>query len=283
LGALHFATANWEEVEPAAAYALEGSPPVRCTALTLVGRARLRRGAPGALATLREAWELAVSLHDCQWVAPAAAALAEAAVLAGNPRSALAELTEAYQLARRYGEPSVRAELMYWMGRAGEPVGGGGLSHPYALLADGRWHAAAETWRVAGCRYEHAAALAESADPSDQLAALTALTELKAEPIARLIRARLRAQGVARIPRGRALSSRTNRAGLTRRQVEVLRLLADGLTNSEIADKLILSVRTVDSHVTEVLHKLGSQTRRQAVARAAEFGISTSDDGPGAS
>ncbi|WP_219911972.1 hypothetical protein [Nonomuraea fuscirosea] len=103
--------------------------------------------------TLREAWRIAVPLHECQWLGPAAAALAEAAGLDGDDGAAVAELTEAYELAGRFGTAAVRAELA---GPGGRPVGGNGLDHPYALLADGRWREAAETWRAAGCRYEYA-------------------------------------------------------------------------------------------------------------------------------
>ncbi|WP_406165060.1 LuxR C-terminal-related transcriptional regulator [Streptomyces sp. NBC_00996] len=67
--------------------------------------------------------------------------------------------------------------------------------------------------------------------------------------------------------------TRENPAGLTERQVQVMRLLAEGLTNPEIAEKLVVSVRTVDNHVSAVLDKLGVHTRRQAVARAVELGM----------
>jgi DNA-binding CsgD family transcriptional regulator len=182
-------------------------------------------------------------------------------------------LTEAYELAHRLGSVAARAELAYWMGRAGRPVGGNGLRHPYALLADGRWHEAADAWRAAGCRYEYAAALAESPETDDQLAALAVLDALGAQPLARLVRARLKTLGVARVPRGPAPATRVNPAGLTERQVEVVRLLAAGMTNAEIAGQLILSVRTVDSHVAAARAKLGARTRKEAVARAADLGI----------
>lgn len=273
LGALHFASAEWDQVVPAAAYALDSSPPVRCAAVTLIGRTRLRRGEPGAVETLREAWQIALPLRECQWIGPAAAALAEAAMLAGDACDAAAELTEAYELARRYGTPAIRAELAYWLGRAGRPVGGEGLGHPYALLADGRWREAAETWRAAGCPYEYAAALADSPEPDDQLAALVLLDELGAEPLARQVRSRLKSLGVTRIPRGPAPATRVNPAGLTERQSEVVQLLALGMTNAEIAGQLVLSVRTVDSHVAAALDKLGVRTRRQAVTRARDLGI----------
>ncbi len=273
LAALHHATGDWDEVEPAAAYALDSSPPVRCRALTVIGRTRLRRGEPGAVEMLREAWRVAVRLRECQWIGPAAAALAEAAALEGDASAALADLTHANELARRFGTVALRAELAYWLGRAGRVVGANGLAHPYALLADGRWREAADVWRAAGCRYEYAAALAESPDTTVQLAALAVLNTLGAGPLGRLIRARLRSLGVARIPRGPMPTTRINRAGLTERQVEVVQLVADGMTNADIAGKLVLSVRTVDSHVAAALEKLGARTRREVAARAADLGI----------
>jgi DNA-binding NarL/FixJ family response regulator len=57
-------------------------------------------------------------------------------------------------------------------------------------------------------------------------------------------------------------------AGLSRREVEVLRLAADGLTNREIATRLFLSKRTVDMHVRNLLAKLGCRSRVQAAQRA---------------
>jgi DNA-binding NarL/FixJ family response regulator len=72
---------------------------------------------------------------------------------------------------------------------------------------------------------------------------------------------------VARVPRRPLPRTRANPAGLTDRQVEVLGLLADGLTNAEIADRLVVSVRTVDHHVAAILSKLNVGSRREA-ARA---------------
>jgi DNA-binding NarL/FixJ family response regulator len=57
-------------------------------------------------------------------------------------------------------------------------------------------------------------------------------------------------------------------AGLSRREVEVLRLAAEGLTNREIAARLFLSKRTVDMHVRNLLAKLGCRSRVEAAHRA---------------
>lgn len=51
----------------------------------------------------------------------------------------------------------------------------------------------------------------------------------------------------------------------------MLALLAEGLTNAEIADRLVVSPRTAEHHVAAVLAKLGATSRREAVARASEL------------
>ena len=53
----------------------------------------------------------------------------------------------------------------------------------------------------------------------------------------------------------------------------MLRLVADGLRNREIADRLFLSTKTVDHHVSAILRKLGTRTRGEAAVRALQLGL----------
>jgi NarL family two-component system response regulator LiaR len=67
---------------------------------------------------------------------------------------------------------------------------------------------------------------------------------------------------------------------LTEREVEVLSLVAQGLTNQEIADQLVVSERTVRKHVSNILGKLHLANRTQAALYALRTGIATQDPGP---
>ena len=62
-------------------------------------------------------------------------------------------------------------------------------------------------------------------------------------------------------------------AGLTAREVEVLALLAEGLSNDDVAERLVVSPRTVHAHLRSVFGKLGVSSRTAAVREAARLGV----------
>jgi DNA-binding CsgD family transcriptional regulator len=71
---------------------------------------------------------------------------------------------------------------------------------------------------------------------------------------------------------GRAAAA-TSRGGLTPRELEILRHVAVGRTNREVAQELFLSPRTVDMHVRNMLRKLDCRSRVEAAHRAGELGL----------
>lgn len=72
---------------------------------------------------------------------------------------------------------------------------------------------------------------------------------------------------------GKRRATRAKFGGLTRRQVEVLKLVAEGMTNQQIAETLYISPRTVDMHVSNILSEFGCRSRAEAVNRANEMGL----------
>jgi DNA-binding CsgD family transcriptional regulator len=72
---------------------------------------------------------------------------------------------------------------------------------------------------------------------------------------------------------GRRAAADHHGAGLSRRELEVMRRVAVGRTNREIASELFLSPRTIDMHVRNILTKLNCRTRTEAATRAADLGL----------
>jgi len=71
--------------------------------------------------------------------------------------------------------------------------------------------------------------------------------------------------------------TRQNPSNLTPRELEVLGHVAQGLSNAQIAERLVLSEKTVDHHVSAILRKLGVRTRGQASVEAVRLGLSAQD------
>ena len=103
--------------------------------------------------------------------------------------------------------------------------------------------------------------------------AFTILESLRATATATALRERLRAAGVRGVPRGPRTTTAANFGGLTKREMDVLQLLAKGLSNAEIARRLVRSEKTVDHHVTTILSKLAVRTRTEAASTAHRLGL----------
>jgi DNA-binding CsgD family transcriptional regulator/tetratricopeptide (TPR) repeat protein len=250
----------------------------RIPALTVLGHLRIRRGDTDVTAPLDEARELAGLTEEIQRIGPIATAYAEAAWLAGEPERIVREVQPAYDLAIQRREPWMTGQLAVWLFRAGALTSPPErLGPPHALELSGDWRGAARAWRALGCNYEYAVVLAWHGAECEQLEALKVMEQLGATAAAGTLRRQMRAQGMRRIPRGSRTSTRCDPHGLTRREVEVLGLLSEGLRNSVIASRLFVSTKTVDHHVSAILTKLGVPSRAEAVAMARKQRIDVAD------
>ena len=242
--------------------------------LMIRGTVALRRGEPEVDALIEEGWALATATTELQRLRPMACLRAEAAWLHGDQAGLNAATRDTYELALSRGTPWDVGELAVWRWRAGllDAVPPD-LSEQHALEIAGAPAEAAAIWSRLGEPYSQALALLGSQDADHLREAIELLDEMGAVAVLPLARARLRHLGATSVPRGRMSSTRSNPGGLTDRQLEVLQLMVAGLTNSEIARRLVLSPKTVEHHVGAVLAKLGAASRVEAADAARRLGV----------
>jgi ATP/maltotriose-dependent transcriptional regulator MalT len=283
LARVRFETGDWDTAEGLLRDALgEGISPISpIVALCVLGRLRARRGEGSAAEPLAQAWELASQTGDLQRLWPVVAGRAELAYLTGEREpEALADVQVVLALARRARLRWAIGELAYWAWRLGDAgVDAAGGAPAFVEQIAGRPLAAAEEWDRIGCPYERAWALAETGDEASMRAGLATLMELGAAPLAERVRAAMRSQGLTHIPTGPRRSTESAPGGLTEREREVLGLLATGLTDRDIAERLFISPKTASHHVSAILGKLGVRRRTEAVATALARGWLESQDG----
>jgi len=247
-------------------------------ALTTIGTIQMRRGEPDAHATLLAALQLAERTGELTVIAPVALALTEEAWLRGDMPGARDLIRGVLDRSDQPLTTQHRGHLISWAVRLGEEHEAlAGTPGHVASQINGRWQEAADAWHALGRPYERALALIEVSTPPALTEAFDILDRLGAGPAAALVAERLRSLG-ERVPRGVRPSTRANPAGLTAREIEVLQLVVDGLTNGEIAAKLFVSDKTVEHHVSRILVKLGVTSRREAARTAHQLDLAIPRD-----
>ena len=272
---------HWTEAGESAARVLDDPrtwPVPRVFTLASLGVLRARRGDPGVWDLLDEARALADPTGELQRIGPAAVACAEAAWLEDDHARVLAMTEAPLALALDRGERWFAGALACWRRRAGstEEVAPSAVAPPHALELAGDWERAALRWEELGYPYEAALARADG-DEEALRRAHAELQQLGARTPAAIVARRLRERGARGVPRGPRRVTRSNPAGLTTRELEVLALVVAGLRNSEVADALVVSVKTVDHHVASILRKLGVRSRGEAATAAVAQGLLSQD------
>ncbi|MGX1805960.1 helix-turn-helix domain-containing protein [Nocardia sp. NPDC055321] len=273
-GRLKLLTGDWQGALADADAVLDtaGAPLARGWPLLIRAVVALRRdGDDGG--GIDRAWQLACGYGEPVRMLPVAAAIVERVWLTGVPDERLPLCRELLDTAPALGLEWARGELAMWLRRVGEQVTADAVAEPYRLLAAGHHERAAAAFTELGTPYDAALALAGSGETASVRAGLDILDGLGATAVAAKVRYDLRANGARGVPAPRRATTRANPAGLTTRQIEVLGLLADGVTNAGVAERLFLSVKTVDHHVSAILTKLQVTNRRDAVRSARDAGI----------
>jgi DNA-binding CsgD family transcriptional regulator len=181
---------------------------------------------------------IAASAGHPDALAALAHALGETALAEGDSDAAAQQISRAVELHEDLDIPFERAQV---------------------LLRGGVAFAAARDRETALARFAEAHRLARRLGALPLAAEAAAEIVLLGEPLERYI--------------GKRGAADHENGGLSRRELEVMQLVAVGLTNREIASRLVLSTRTIDMHVRSILNKLRCRTRTEAAARAADLGL----------
>ena len=270
---LRLRSGDWDEAERATRAEIQrGITIVQLHAKTVLAELAVRRGDPDARERVAELAEHADLAGEPQRIEPVLELQTELALTGGGevPRERFEQLTERMRahggLRGRYS-----GRLAAWAAVVGIEVDlDAPASGPYAAMLRRDWTAAADAFGELGWPYERALMLSLTDAERALAEAIGIARRLGAEPLTKRVATRMRELGM-RVPRGPRKTTRANPAGLTARQLEVLALVTEGLTNAEIAERLIVSQRTAEHHVAAVLAKLGASTRREAAQRASEL------------
>jgi DNA-binding CsgD family transcriptional regulator/tetratricopeptide (TPR) repeat protein len=269
---LLLAMGRWDEAEACARSAhsvVDGSldPLDSATAYSVLARIEARRGGPLAGEYVQRAANLLSETGDLYRTWFVAGVRAEMAWLAGDMGPVVPQLTDMFARAVTARDPWITAEIGRWLQRAGAlPAELPPTAGPHRLALGGDWSGAADAWRERGNPYETAMALLDADEAAAVREAYDILVRLGARGVLpRAIKA-LRDMG-APVPRGARASTMGHAAGLTEREAEVADLLAKGLSNREISERLFLSQKTVGHHVSAILGKLGARRRTEVGPR----------------
>nr|WP_299339895.1 AAA family ATPase [Allomuricauda sp.] len=177
------------------------------------------------------------------------------------------------QLSSGYGTETYSGELAFWCSRVG-------AQHKLEVseddgfkpLIDGDAANAIKFWSSADFPYE--LALSYCLGNNEEIReGYDILERLQAVQTKKRVREHLKDSGRQTVPRGILRSTRNNPLHLTNRELDVLKEVSNGLSNSEIASTLYISSKTVDNHVSSILSKMEVSARQKAIIKAKELKI----------
>ena len=233
-------------------------------AMAIAATIKMRRGDNDVLQLLTEARAKAFGTMELQRIIPVLAALLEYEWISGKVLADDIAIDYTITMLEQANDTDLDNEFAYWLLKVRKKYSPFHQSH-YSYND-------ATKWEALGCPYERALALFDG-DEDDKKKAICMVQELGATAVYEKLKMEMRASGIKSIPRGMRETTRTNVARLTEREVDVLKLLKEGMQNKEIADRLFISAKTVDHHITSILFKLDVNSRVKAVHEAIHLEI----------
>jgi len=273
---LKLETGCWKEASNIAEILLKNenqTPIIRIIVLVIAATIKMRRGEEDALRQLMDAKTMASQSMESQRILPVLSAILEYEWITGSmviDNELLdAVKTKVVSSDTVYGN----GEFVFWLKKARkQTLTVKKMEENYNADSPTSALKAATFWERAGSPYQQALVLFETNDENKRKA-ISIVQRLGATAVYERMKFEMRRSGIKNIPRGIRKATQSNPEFLTERELDVLRLLQEGLHNKEIAARLFISAKTVDHHISAILYKLEVNSRTKAVHEATKLGI----------
>ena len=269
-------TGNWNEAYEIAWELIKNGEQaviLRFAAYLVVAIIKMRKGNTEVIPLLTEIKEKAFEAGELGRIIPAMSALLEYEWITGTRLVEDDALKITLDMIGRMGNLYDNSEFSFWLFKARKQTVP--LKEYYlGYQAETKTSAlrAAAIWEKLECPYEQALTLFEGTD-ADKRKAINIVHQLGAVVVFEKLKMDMRNSGIRSIPRGIRKSTQSNTAFLTERELDVLKLLQEGMQNKEIAASLFISAKTVDHHITSILFKLDVNSRVKAVQKAVHLKV----------
>ena len=275
-GRLKLQTGYWDEAYTIADTLLKNEDQVtivKIISIVVITTIKMRRGETDVLPMLIDARAMAYETMELQRIFPVFVALLEYEWLTGKQYLEDSSIDEVIEMIGHMGHYYEINEFAFWLLKARNKKITIRQSLDLYDVQDQKtaWKAA-HLWEQLGGPYMQAITLFEG-DDDDKRKAIEMVHALGAEAVYEKLKLEMRTSGIKNIPRGKRKTTQSNPANLTGRELDVLQLLKEGLQNKEIADRLFISAKTVDHHISSIFFKLDVNSRARAVHEAIQLGI----------
>jgi|KBSSwiS6_1023812.scaffolds.fasta_scaffold00788_2 DNA-binding CsgD family transcriptional regulator len=268
---LNLETGNWDEAYCTTSNLIKNVDTpviVRTGALVIVATIMMRRGETDVMPLLSEAREKAFAIGELQRILPVITALLEYEWISEMQVIEQKDIDHVIKMIEHTGNIYENSEFAFWLFKARkQTVILREFFEGYRVANQKKAKETAALWKQIGSPYNRSLALFEG-DENNKREAISIIHKLEARAVYEKMKQQMRASGIKSIPRGIRKTTRTNPAHLTERELEVLQLLKESLQNKEIANKLFISPKTVDHHISSILFKLDVNSRTKAVKEA---------------
>ncbi|HNP66165.1 MAG TPA: LuxR C-terminal-related transcriptional regulator, partial [Woeseiaceae bacterium] len=247
---------------------------MKLPARLVLARVLVLLGSDDAEETSSNALEHSATTEEPQYIVPALLTRTLHGWLSEQPHMVERSLNELVAIGADSMLEWYRAEIAVWGRHFGVKIPAEfarSAPEPHALELQGDRVKSADAWTALGAPLSAALTLARGSQLDALSAALNLSRDLGAEALAMRIQQTAKVLGVAddlpKSKRGPYQFARSHPLGLTKKEQAVLSLLAEGLSNPEIATAMSRSKRTIENHVSSVLKKLGVENRMGALLR----------------